>query len=284
MSAFSFLRNFSASKYYEAAQAGSLSGAVPFSAGVLFVCQGIALKRDGSAMTTQYLFGNAPESDDAGLSFRQLATTGQFHAAQGTVVQNSGPVDSAQALMADATGDATSQALANGYKSEELGSLPVTTGTVRQYATPKPSHAVLAIMVVDGTNQLLYINGQLVASTARNTTTSVNAFRFGLAPDAANMPADNCLIAGGFYHSAALTDGNVADLQQVAASQKDVPAGTASLGGALNLDYVWSVKTGNFDARASWVSRGGAATPSTMTRHGSWSASDDVLSADCPWL
>ncbi len=283
---FALLRNFSTTKFYEAAQAGALTGAAPFTAGVLF--------RTGLVIpaNTEYLFGNAPEAATTGLSFRQLITTGQFQAQQGTTIQNSGPVDTAQAVMADATADASAQALANSYKSTALGSQPVTTDDVRTFDTPKPSHMVFAVMVVDGANQLLYINGQLVKSLGRSTTLSAEAFRIGLAPDATNMPCVTTDIAGCFYHSAALTTPNVAFLQAAAVAAQDVPTTLSGFGvpSSPTLDYVWSVKTGNPDCRASWVSRGGATTPITMTRNGTWVpantsvAQADVYAADYPWL
>lgn len=279
-SAFSLLRAFSGTKFYEAAQAGSLSGAVPFSMGALVVPHIVG------GFPTQYVFGNAPGAGNSGCSIRQLTTTGQWQTQQGTTVQDSGT------LAADATNDATSQVLANQFKSDVSGNLPVTTGPERVWDTLRPNMAALIVMTIDDTNQNTYVNGQLVAVTARDVTTSVNPFRMGLAPDGGSTEANAVSIAGAFYHGAALNAGQVIILQAACMDAKDIIADLRGFGGspAGVLDYVWSVKQGNFDCRANWASVGGAATPINMVRHGTWfptgvgnSGFSDVYSADFPW-
>jgi len=270
---FSLLQNFSASKYYEAAQAGSLTGAPSYSVGVL-----VAPLIQAALATQQYVFGNAPAAGNAGLSFRQAATTAAFQASQGTVVQASGTT------LADATDDGSSQALANTFKSVVNGSSVVTTGPVQAFPNLKANAMALAIMVVDGTNQTLVINGAVVAVTARNATTSANPFRIGLSPDG-TLPMDSLGFAGAFYHSAALTVPEILALQAAAAQQQDIPVNTLNSPWAtpVTLDYVWSTKISNPDARASWVSRGGAASPITMVRHGTWVPGTDTLAVNYPW-
>ena len=283
-SKFSLLRRFSASKFYEAAQAGQLSGAVPYSIGALLVPHGVTLKADGSAMTAQWIFGNAPGAGSAGGVIAQFPTTGNWITMQGTTQQFSG------SAAADATNDATSQVLANQFKSDVNANVPVTTGPERVWDTLRPNMAAFVVMTIDGTNQNTYVNGHLVASSARNVTTSANPFRIGLAPDGGTTYADSVSIAGAFYHSAALSIGQVAQLQAAAVEAKDIVADLRGYGSSVAgvLDYGWSVKSGNFDCRANWASVGGQ-TPINMVRNGVWTPTgvaggfSDVYAADFPW-
>lgn len=281
--AFSLLRAFSATKFYEAAQAGLLSGSAPFSIGALVVPHGVLFKADGSAMTAQWVFGNS--SGSAGCSILQLPTTGQWETAQGTVVQDSGSV------LVDATSSGTAEALANQYKSDVNANVPVTTGPQRVWDTLRPNLAALIVMTVDDTNQNTYLNGHLVAVTARDAAPSVNPFRIGLAPFGGPTAADSISIAGAFYHGSALGIGQLAQLQAACMDAKDIVADMRGYGGAAAgvLDYVWSVKQTNFDCRANWASRG-AQAPINMVRNGTWFPTGvgnngfaDVYSADFSW-
>jgi len=284
--AFSLLRAFSATKFYAAAQAGLLSGTAPFSIGALVVPHGVLYKADGSPMTLQWVFGNA-DLAGAGSFIAQAQTAGFWFTTQGAVAQGSGT------LLPDATDLPTAQALANQYKSDVNGNAPVVTGpTPAVWDVPRPNLAMLIVMTVDDTNQNTYVNGQLVATTARDTTTSVNPFRIGLDPagDAASA-ADSVSIAGAFYHGAALANAQLTLLQAACMDAKDIVADMRGYGGntAGVLDYVWSVKQTNFDCRANWASRG-AQAPINMVRNGTWFPTGvsnngfaDVYSADFSW-
>lgn len=271
--AFSFLRAFSTTKYYQAALGGTISGASPFSFGALFALQSIT-----GIPQQQTIFGNAVYGT-SGFGLRQVATTGLLSASVGTVSQISGTT------AADATNDATSQALANQFKSVENGSAVVATGPTQNFLTPRPGHVVHAVVVIDGTNQILYINGQQVQVTAQGVVTNVNPLRLGLNASAANQ-ADALLIAGAFYHGAALNEFQVAAMFAGATEAKDIvsPAGYIVAGPVL--DYIWSVKNGNPNVAATWPSIG-AQTPINMVQHGTWNyggAISDVISADMPWF
>lgn len=269
--AFSLLRGFSASKFYNAPLSGSITGTGSFTFGALFTFGTIQV------INQQTIFGNAVYGT-SGFGIRQLNSTGLLSVSQGTVSQASGTV------VADATNDATAQVLANQFKSIENGNVTVATGPARNFMTPMPNQMVLAIVAVDGSNQNLYINGQLVAVSTKDTTSNANPLRIGVDASAAN-PCNELFVAGAFYHSTALNAVSVAAMQAACVNAKDIasPAGL----GAETLDYIWSVKTGNANIGATWDSQGGAVTPVTMTRNGTWTLgtnASDIYSADYPWL
>ncbi len=281
---FAFLRNFSTTKFYSAAQSGVLTGTAPFTFGSLFSIQTVMDADSEVGGDPQTIFGNAVFGT-SGFGHRQLAPAqsasgqpGCIEAAQGTVRQIFGT--------AEATADATYALnpegdLINYFRANANGQAIGGTTSSAEAATPKPNQVVFMITKIDGTTQDTYINGQLTCSIARNTTTNANPVRIGLTAAGADA-ATNIDFAGCFYHSAALTELEIVLMTQAAMMAEDVVNPLSLDSGAVNPDHIWSVKRGNPDGRASWVSTGAAAEAITMARTGTFAA-QDLYAANRPW-
>jgi len=267
-SKFALLRNFSTTKFYNAAQSGTLTGTAPFTFGALFSLRTVA--DFDSAVGIQTIFGNAVFGT-SGFGIRQLAN-GTLEMAQGTVQQLSGTAEAAAdgTYGLDPEGD-----LINMFRGQQLG-----TVSAAGWNTPKPGEMILAHVVIDGTNQDLFINTHHRLQTTRNTTTNANPVRVGVNASAAEA---GILIdvAGVFYDNVAWTEAQLRAHYEACISAKAM-ALPSNAGGALDPDYLWDVKSGNPDARASWTSRG-TATAIDLVRNGTWTAASDVVGADRPW-
>jgi hypothetical protein len=276
----SFLRNFSASKYYDAVQQGAMNGAAPFSFGAIFA----TIASPPSA--GQAIFANAA-TVNTGFALNVGPGTGNVTMWNGTIAHNTGPiVASTGAALAPATDLTTSEALANAFFSNENANQ--TIGTSRGLNSPHSVQLVFAVLTVPATgNQSFYINGHLNNIHAVNLATAVNPVVIGAFSPGHTSPADETWLAGCFYHDAVYSATDVAAMFQASAAAKDL-VGPGRYGTALDPKYMWSVKRANFDARANWISDGSALTPITMVQHGIWTtsgATSDVFGgADLPWM
>jgi hypothetical protein len=142
----------------------------------------------------------------------------------------------------------------------------------------------VACVVPAAGNQLFFVNGHLVHAKAVGLATNAAKVTIGTNP-AHNVSASTSWIAGCFYHNAAYTADQMASMFAACAQAKDIVGGIYS--SAPTPAYMWSVKRGNFDLRANWVSDGSAATPITMVQSGLWTPNGidgDLLAADVPWM
>lgn len=248
----SFIYGLGATKYYEAAQAGSLTGAGSFSIGAVLA---IASQLPSDAT----VFGNAVYgTSGAGIHFN---SNGFLETANGTILQPAGTVlaDADNAYGLTPEGD-----LLNNYKGlltdpvTPVGSTPIAWPSLRPY-----SIAHVHMSVDSAGNQNSYLNGRLVAQTAVGLATNANPFRIGVNASAAQPMGNGILLSACYYHSAFIAGVNVAALSAQIMANRDVAGPLVNA-----LDYVWSVKQQNFDARSNWVSVGAAATPITMVLTG----------------
>ena len=280
---FAFVRGFveanGSSKFYSAAQTGVLTGTAPFTFGSLFSIQSIQDASSGIGTSPQTIFGNAVFGT-SGFGHRQTApgaTGGKIVAAQGTNQQIFGTSEAA----ADATYGATPEAaLINDWRANMRGELIAGGAATAEFPTVKPNQMIFLVTVIDGTNQLTYVNGQLAASVARNTTTNANDVNIGSRDG--NDAAEEIDIAGCFYHSAAMTELQVKSMVQAAMQAEDIVNPVNLDSGALNPDHIWSVKRGNPDGRANWFSSGAASTPIAMVRTGTF-VDNDFYGANRAW-
>lgn len=270
-----FIRNFSASKFYESAQIGSLNGGAPFTIGAIFAV--VPAPSSGS------IFSN--RGVNTGFSLGTVTGVGVVQAANGTAVQITGPINNTTgAALPDATDLATAEALVNAYKSSALNDIVVadTRGT----NSPKTAELVhVALTVPPSGSQVLYVNGQVVHTLAVALASSNANVTIGNDPTHATANA-NLWLSGAFYHNSAYTQADIAAMFAASSTAKDL-IGPSRLSATVDPLYMWSVKRGNFDARASWVSDGSAATPITMVRNGTWTptgAAGDLIAADLSWM
>lgn len=272
----SFIRNFTAGKYYDAAQIGAMNGAAPFSIGAIF-----ATTLNPATTTSQYVFGNSAVVNTGFGIGTNVVTGGVVSAYNGTKQQSTGPIlNSTGALLATATDDTSTQLIADAFYSSEVALQ--TVGTTRGSASPKSSQLVFVGLTVPASgSQVFYVNGQAINSLAVGLATAVNNVGIGVS-SAHTLPCDQTWIAGCFYHNAVYTPQEMAAMFAACSQAKDI-VGPSRIISATDPAYMWSVKRGNFDARASWISDGSAATPITMVRTGSWTPTGiggDLLAAD----
>jgi hypothetical protein len=271
----SFIRNFSVTKFYEAAQQGSLTGAAPFTFGAIFAFEASA------PSTVQTIFGNSALVN-TGFS---VGASIALAAWNGTKVQGTGPIVAATGgSLPPATDLTTTEAVANAfYSAEVMGS---TIGTSRGSQSGKTCQLVhVALSVPASGNQAFYVNGHQIGAIAVGLATAVNPIAIGV-NSGHLQPADQLWLAGCFYHNAAYTQAQMALMYAACARARDV-VGPSSFSSVADPTYMWSVKRSNFDCRASWVSDGSAATPITMVRSGVWTPTGvdgDLLAADLPWM
>jgi hypothetical protein len=271
----SLIRNFSNTKFYECAQIGALTGAAPFTVGAIFAST--------PAPISGSIFSN--RGSNVGFGLGLVTATGLISVANGTVIQNTGPInDTTGAVLAAASSTGTSQDLANAFaSSEENGA---ASAGFRGSNSPKSSQLAFVALTVPATgSQTLYVNGHVVHNLAVGLATSSANVTIGNDPTHISASASLGLV-GVFYHNAVYTAAEMATMFAACAQAKDL-VGPSGLRTATDPLYMWSVKRGNFDARASWVSDGSAATPIAMSRNGTWTASgagSDVIAADMPWM
>ncbi len=281
---FAFIRAWSSdpTTFFSAAQSGTLTGTAPFTFGSLFSIQSVQDASGGISANPQTIFGNAVFGT-SGFGHRQTApgaTGGKIVAAQGTNQQIFGTAEAA----ADATYGLDPEGdLINLWRANARGELIAGGAATAEFPTVKPNQMIFLITVIDGTNQLTYVNGQLAASVARNTTANANDIAIGASPvGGGENPATDIDISGCFYHSAAMDELAVKAMVQSAMMAEDV-VNPRSLEDGVLPDYIWSVKRGNPNGAASWTSSGGQ-TPITMTLQGSSALlSRNVYGANRAW-
>lgn len=262
--AWAFLRNFSATKYYQAAQSGVLTGSGVHSFGAVFMTNQFI-----SALQT--IFGNAVFGTD-GDGIR-VDASGRLEGACGTLQQITGTALAA----ADATYALTPEGDAiNAWRASVNENVVASEGGA---LSPRPMNLIHAAVTVNPAgNQRLYVNGRTVASATDALVASAAPYRIGVDAAAAN-PASAIYLAGCWYTNTELSDDDVFRVFAASANAKQI-RGPNDLGGAADLAYIWDVKTGNFDARDSWASRG-AETPIAMVKQGATAfAVADRLSLD----
>lgn len=273
----SFLRGFSTLKFYEAAQQGGLNGVAPFTFGAIFATT------QNPPLAGQAIFGNSVIIG-TGFGITQAPATGIITAFNGTVAQPTGPVVAATAApLPPATDLTSSENLANAFYSEELAGS--TVGTSRSSESPHSVQLVIVHVVVGGSNQIFYVNGHQISSIARGLATSGDPVVIGAGSPGHTIPFEQGWLAGAFYHNDSMAQADILAMTAACFQAKDL-VGPSRLVSATDPAYMWSVKRGNFDARANWVSDGSAATPITMVRNGSWNAAigtlSNVIAADVP--
>lgn len=273
----SFIRNFSATKFYEAAQQGSLTGAAPFTFGAIFATEA------GAPSTVQTIMANSAALNTG---FSLVVNLNTMSTWNGTAQQTTGPIVAATgAPLPGATDLPTSEDLANAFLSSEYqGS---THGNNRGSNSPKSAQLVMAALSVTAAgNQAFYVNGHQTSAIAVGLATAVNPVAIGV-NSGHLLPADQLWLAGCFYHSGTVyTAAEIAAMFAACSQAKDL-VGPSRVVSAVDPTYMWSVKRGNFDLRANWVSDGSAATPITMVRSGLWvpaGIAGDLLAADVPWM
>ncbi len=281
---FAFVRGFveanGTSKFYSAAQTGVLTGTAPFTFGSLFSIQSIQDASGAIGTSPQTIFGNAVFGT-SGFGHRQTApgaTGGKLEAAQGIIQQVFGTSEAAPGPTYNPTPEA---ALLGQWRSHLRGELSPGGAATAEFPTVKPNQVVFLITVVDGSNQLTYVNGQLAASVVRSTVTNTNVVGLGARAGGSDA-AEEIDIAGCFYHSTAMTELQVKSMVQAAMQAEDIVNPVNLDSGALNPDHIWSVKRGNPDGRANWFSSGAAATPIAMVRTGTF-VDNDFYGANRAW-
>jgi hypothetical protein len=261
---FSALGAFSAQNFYSCPKSGTISGAAPFTAGVLFSLGAFVGPGQG-------LFGDFDVGGPSGFLFAQtlgsagLNTLAQITGTMGGYEQDSGPngtVGSPINQPAGALYDANAQNAINSLLTG-LGANTGLAGTQRNFTTPNLNRMCLLTQVYDGVNETLYFNGQAMGSRAYVHSANANPLVIGNAL----FPATFAVIAGAFYHSAALDQAFNGAIMAACALKDDMLSPAVYYGSAFDLDYVWSVKTGCYDARANWYSKG-LQTPIAMVRSG----------------
>jgi hypothetical protein len=278
----SFIRNFSNTKFYDAAQQGSMNGAAPFTIGAIFA----TVETGDGGSTGGALFQN---TNAVGVTGFGLHADGD--AANGTVDNGSpGPNTSATGVVLPTATDLTSaENLANAAASALTAS--ITWGTSRGSNRPRSVQLVhLTLTVPAAGDQIVYINGHVVQARAVGLATNPANVTIGNRPDHAFPTA--AWLAGVYYKAGTVyTSAEIAAMHAACAQAKDLVGPSRYRTASVDPSYMWSVKRGNFDLRANWASDGSAATPITMVRSGAWnpvtvpgSIDGDVFAADVPWM
>lgn len=281
---FSFLRNFAAAKYYNAAQAGSLDGVGDRSFGALF-----ATTDEVGSLNS--IFGNAVYGT-SGDGIR-LTAAGLLDGSAGTRVQLTGTANATAVSPANASYTQADQTLLANQVIAYRNSINniVGDGSVDDEGgalSPRIMNMIFAVVTVDiSANQRLYVNGRIVAEDADAIQANANPYRIGVDASAAE-PATDILLAGCFYTGHVITASEIGQLYMATRDAKDI-VGPDGYGAATGIDYIWSVKTGNPDGRDNWTSRGAAATAIDMVKAGATAidvagANADILSVeDMDW-
>ncbi len=282
------LRNFSTTKYFEAAKAGVLDGIAPYAYGAI-----IALRTDAPA-DERAIFGDAA----VGVSGFQLShgvvgnVADQLGARAGTVLAVSGSDLNDGTAQADA--DATYALDPEGnFINREKSYLDPNVAVGADFSWPSPRMNQLIYLGVDVTaagNMTVFCNGKIVSVQAVGNASNANPVRIGIDSTTA-LPFDNGMIAGCFYRSDAFADplASFTAHWQACKQAQDVVQTSVYDALLVNWDFVWSVKRSRlWDGRTTWASFGAQASVD-MVKQGATpldvAGSDaDVIAADMDWM
>lgn len=276
---FSFIRNFSATKFYSAVQSGSLTGGQPHTIGALFSLQSV-VDFDAAFANAMAIFGNAVFGT-TGTGIRvtaPAATGGKIEVASGTINLVFGTAE----LVADGTygldpeGDLINLSRAN-IRSEVIAGADGTA----EFPNVKPNEMIFVVMVQGATNVDVFVNGHHAAQVTAAPATNAAEFRIGIEGGGTTQFADGVDIAGVFYEGTAMTEANIRAMLEAAQQAEDIVDPTLMNSAALVPDYIWSVKRGNPTGLANWASTG-TATAINMVRNGTW-LDADFYAAKRPW-
>ncbi len=283
------LRDFSTTKYFEAAKAGLLDGQPPFTFGAIFAL------RNSNAADERTIFGDADVGVDGfNLGHGTINVGDQVIARSGTVVGVSGSDDNDATAVADADGTyaATPEANLINRGKAYLDPLAAIGGN---FVWPSPRAMQLlyvAVAVPAAGNMTVICNGKIVSQQAVGNVVNANPIRIGIDSTGA-LPFDDGLLAGCFYHSDDLFGSSIRTLaehwQECQRAQDLVNFGSYLSPAVTSIDYLWSVKRSRlWDGRTTWASDGAQASID-MVKQGATpldvaGANSDVLAADLDWM
>ncbi len=283
----SFLRNMSTTKFFEAAKGGVFNGQAPFTFGAVFALVDEPL---GPA----FIFGDGDAGSNGfdvlvGSASRPFVSDGTLLLAGGSDLNDGSAVPDS-----DPTGGTFEADDADFCNRIKAYMDPNTNpggagGTTAAYAWPgiRAMQLVYVAMSIGGATSFAFCNGKVVGLASSATVPNASGVRIGESV-AGGAPSGTALIGGCFYHSSDLTYLQLQQHFQACKQAQDV-ANFGSYESNPQLDYIWSVKRSRlWDGRTTWASDG-AQSSIDMVKQGATpldiaGADADLLALNLDWM